>query len=88
MVVYSSDQMFTDSASLMVSGANQMLFTNTVSHFVDHETTVSIPAKSYEVSTLMLSARTAMTLGLCTMILLPLGSLVTGFVIWLRRRKR
>lgn len=88
MVVYSSDQMFTDSASLMVSGANQMLFTNTVSHFVDHETTVSIPAKDYEVSTLMISQGSALTLGLITMILLPLGSLIVGFVIWLRRRRR
>lgn len=32
-----------------------MLFTNTVSQFVDHETTVSVPAKDYEVSTLMLT---------------------------------
>lgn len=88
MVVYSSDQMFTDSASLMVSGANQMLFTNTVSHFVDHETTVSIPAKDYEVSTLMISQGSALTLGLITMILLPLGSLIVGFVIWLQRRRK
>ncbi len=88
MVVYSSDQLFTDSASLMVGGANQMLFTNTISHFVDHEVTVSIPAKDYEVSTLMLSSRSALTLGLITMILLPLSSLIIGFVIWLRRRKR
>ncbi|MDE6518333.1 MAG: Gldg family protein [Acetatifactor sp.] len=88
MVVYSSDQIFTDNASLMVGGANQMLFTNTVSHFVDHETTVSIPAKDYEVSTLMLSQKNALMLGLITIILLPVGSLVIGFVIWFRRRKR
>ena len=88
MVVYSSDQIFTDNASLMVGGANQMLFTNTVSHFVDHETTVSIPAKDYEISTLMLSQKNALMLGLITIILLPVGSLVIGFVIWFRRRKR
>lgn len=88
MIVYSSDQMFTDSASLMVGGANQMLFTNTVSRFVDHETSVSVPAKSYEVSTLLLSQKNALILGLITVILLPLGSLVTGFVVWFRRRRR
>lgn len=88
MVVYSSDQIFTDNASLMVGGANQMLFTNTVSHFVDHETTVSIPAKDYEVSTLMLSQRSALMLGLFTMIVLPVGSLVVGFVVWFRRRRK
>ena len=88
MVVYSSDQIFTDSASLMVGGANQMLFTNTVSQFVDHETTVSVPAKDYEVSTLLLSQKDALTLGLITMIVLPVGSLAAGFIIWFRRRRK
>ncbi|MDE5891654.1 MAG: hypothetical protein K2H45_01890, partial [Acetatifactor sp.] len=87
-VVYSCEQMFTDDASMMVSGANQMLFTNTVSHFVDHETTVSIPVKDYEVSTLMLSRGSALLLGLITVILLPLGSLIVGFVVWFRRRRK
>ena len=88
MVVYSCEQMFTDDASMMVSGANQMLFINTVSHFVDHETTVSIPVKDYEVSTLMLSRGSALLLGLITVILLPLGSLIIGFVVWFRRRRK
>ncbi len=88
MVVYSSPQMFTDDISLMVSGANQMLFTNTISHFVDHETTVSIPAKDYEVSTLMITQKSALTLGLITMIFLPVSSLVIGFVVWFRRRRK
>ncbi|MDE7223945.1 MAG: Gldg family protein, partial [Acetatifactor sp.] len=88
MVVYSCEQMFTDNASMMVSGANQMLFTNTVSHFVDHETTVSIPVKDYEVSTLMLSRSSALVLGLITVIILPLGCLIVGFVVWFRRRRK
>ncbi len=88
MVVYSCEQMFTDTASQMVGGANQMLFTNTVSHFVDHETSVSIPVKDYEVSTLMLSSADILLLGLITVILLPLGSLIIGFVIWFKRRKK
>lgn len=88
MVVYSCEQLFTDDTSRMVGGANQMLFTNTVSHFVDHETTVSIPVKSYEVSTLMLSSGSSLLLGLITVILLPLGSLIIGFVVWLKRRRK
>lgn len=88
MVLYSSTQLFTDQSNLMVSGANQRLFTNTVSKFVDHETTVSIPAKSYEVSTLILSRRSALLLGLVTMLVLPLGCLAAGFTVWFRRRRR
>lgn len=50
MVVYGCDQIFADEANSIVSGANQVLFTNTVSSFVNHEVSVSIPVKSYEVS--------------------------------------
>lgn len=88
MVVYSCDQMFTDTASQMVGGSNQMLFTNTVSQFVDHETSVSIPVKDYEVSTLMLSSANILVLGLITVVILPVGCLVIGFVIWFKRRKK
>ena len=88
VVVYSCDQLFTDNASQMVGGANQVLFTNTVSQFVDHETSVSIPVKDYEVSTLMVSSSYILLLGLITMIILPVGSLIIGFVIWFRRRKK
>ncbi len=88
MVVYGSEQIFTDEASSMVSGANQVLFTNTISSFVDHESSVSIPVKSYEVSYLTANQLHMLLLALLTTILLPVGSIVAGFVIWFRRRKR
>ena len=88
MVVYGSEQIFTDEASAMVSGANLTLFTNTISGFVDHESSVSIPAKSYEISALTINQMNVMLISLLTTILLPIGCMVTGFVIWFRRRKR
>lgn len=88
LVVYGSEQIFTDEASSMVSGANQVLFTNTISSFVDHESSVSIPVKSYEVSYLTANQLHVLLLALLTTILLPVASLVAGFVIWFRRRKR
>lgn len=88
MVVFGSSELFTDSADEMVSGANQMLFTNAVGEFADHEVSVSIPVKSYEVSTLILTQANILTLALITTVLLPVGCLVIGFVIWFRRRKR
>lgn len=88
MVVYGCEQIFTDEASAMVSGANMMLFTNTISGFVDHETSISIPAKSYEVSYLTINQSDVLLLTLLTTIFLPVGCLVLGFVIWFRRRKR
>lgn len=88
VVVYSCDQLFTDDASQMVSGANLTLFTNTVSEFAEYEVNASVPVKSYEVSTLTVNQIDAVVLMLITTLLLPLGCLVVGFVIWFRRRKR
>lgn len=87
MVVYGSEQIFTDEANEIVSGANQVLFTNTISSFVEQEVNVSIPVKSYEISSLTVPQSKAVFVGLMTVIILPLGCLATGFVIWFKRRK-
>lgn len=88
MVVYGCEQMFTDDANSMVSGANLQLFVNTVSSSVDHEVTVSVPVKRYEVSYLVVSQSDMVWWMIATTLILPLGCLITGFVIWFRRRKR
>lgn len=89
MVVYGSEQMFTDEASAMVSGSNLLLFTNTISNLMDQETTsASVPVKSYGVTSLVLNQLHALIISLVTAIVLPVGCLVAGFVIWFRRRKR
>ncbi|MGN1147604.1 MAG: Gldg family protein [Lachnospiraceae bacterium] len=89
LVLFSSEQMFTDSASQMVSGANQRLLTNTVNKYLEGFTSnISIPVKSYEVSSLVVTGSNALLLGVLTTIILPLLSLIAGFVIWFRRRKR
>ena len=88
MVLYTSEYLFEDSASQMVSGANLLLFSGTIGNLTENEISISVPVKSYEVSTLMISQSNIVILALATSIILPLGLLVVGFVIWLRRRKR
>ena len=88
MVVYGCEQIFTDNANVMVSGANQMMFINTVGAFAEHEVSVSIPAKSYEVSYLMIPQNRAVLLGVSLIVVIPVGCLTAGFVIWFRRRRR
>ena len=80
--------MFTDSANQMVSGANLMLLTNTIGYFADHDISVSIPVKSYEVSTLIISQSSIYLISSITTIILPLLLLACGFIIWLKRRKQ
>lgn len=88
MVVYGSCYMFTDSADEMVSGANKIVFTNTISAFADHEVSVSIPVKEYEVSYLTLTQSSIVTIGVILTVIIPVAWLVVGFVVWFRRRKR
>ncbi len=88
MVVYGCEQIFTDEASAMVSGSNLLIFTNTISNFVEHENTVSIPVKSFEVSMLTVTQADALLLALVTIVIVPFGCMIVGFVIWFNRRKR
>ena len=88
LVVYTSEQMFTDEANSMVSGANLTLFTNALSGFVDHEVSVSVPVKEYELSYLTLSQSRAVLIGVITVLVIPVGCLAAGFIIWFKRRKR
>lgn len=88
LIAIGCEQLFTEDADQMVSGANQMLFTNIAGSFADHEVSVSIPVKNYEVSNLTMTQSDIIVTGGITAVLLPIGCLVTGFVIWFRRRKR
>lgn len=87
-VMFSSEALFTASASEMVSGANLQLFSNVLSAYADHEVTVSIPVKSLERGSLTVTQSSFMLVALITVIIIPVGMLVAGFVIWFRRRRR
>ncbi len=88
MVVYGCEQLFTAESDQIVSGANQMLFTNTVGNFIRHEVSVSVPVKNYEVSSLAVSQADILLVTIITTVILPLACLAAGFIIWFRRRKR
>ncbi len=88
MIAIGCDQIFTDSADQVVSGANRLLFTNIMGSFSDHEMSVSIPVKSYEVSNVLVTQPSLTIIGGLVTVVLPLAFLVIGFVIWFRRRKR
>lgn len=88
MVVFGCGELFTDDASDMVAGANQKIFTNTVSSFVSHDVSVSVPVKSYEVSILTVPQSSVLLWAPLVTVIVPLGFLTVGFVIWLKRRRR
>ena len=88
MLLFSSYVMFTNSADTMVSGANSQLFANCLGTFGTYDAGISIPVKSYEVSTLLLTQQNIVILAVITTAVIPLAFLITGLVVWLRRRKK
>jgi ABC-2 type transport system permease protein len=88
IAVFTSDSMFTSDADQMVSGANLSVFAATISSFVDHETKVSIPVKSYDADYLTVTQASIFIVGGIMVVLIPILLIATGIVIWIRRRRR
>ena len=88
LIVFASETLLDEQVDAMVSGGNSTLFLNVLSQLADHESTVSIEAKSLTVSWLTVTAGSAIFWSLITVLVLPLFLLCLGGVIWFQRRKR
>ena len=89
IIYFSTANLLQGEVNQMVSGGNEKLVMAAFNSLVDSETTttVSIPAKSLEVSYLTLTAYDASFWKICVIGLIPGAFLVIGFMIWLKRRK-
>lgn len=89
LTVFASDMIFTDQADAAVSGTNSMLFGNILGEMIDTDTAVvTIPAKSYNLSAITVTQTDFICISLIILILLPVGMLIAGVVIWVKRRRR
>lgn len=86
--VVGGESLFTGDADDMAPGNNVKLFGNMISNLADHETSVSIPVKSLAMPNLTFNAQTAYIVMILCVVVFPLTMLVTGFLIWLKRRRR
>lgn len=89
-IIFSSENLFTQESDAMVAGTNQKLFSGVLQAFETEDgesSSVVIPLKNYEVEYLTVSQSWISVLALITVIVIPFGFLITGFVIWFRRRK-
>lgn len=89
-MIFSCENLFTQEADSMVAGTNQKLFSGVLQVFGTEEgesSSVVIPVKNYEVEYLTVPQSWISVLALMTVIVIPFGFIVTGFVIWFRRRK-
>lgn len=92
LFVMGSVYTFTDASDQMVSSRNSLLFNDILSVMVDDEGTsndgIVVPVKNYETATLTVNARAAFIYGILFTLLIPLGCIVAGIVVWAKRRKK
>lgn len=86
-VIVASEQIFTSSADKIVPGYNMKLFGSIISSLADRESSVSIPVKYFDIGYLAFSARAVYITGFVSIIVIPLGCLIIGLIIWLKRRR-
>ena len=87
-VIVASEQIFTSAADKVVPGYNMKLFGSIVSSLADQENSISIPVKYFDIGYLSFDAKAVSIVGTVSIFVLPLGCLLTGMVIWIKRRKR
>ena len=87
LLYLTTENLLQDDVNETVAGANYELIMNAVSNMVEHEVTISIPAKSYQIETLTVPRLDFLIWGLITLFILPVGLLSAGIIIWARRRK-
>lgn len=88
LFVFSCAQIFTDNANQAVAGTNQQLFSNIMRTVAKHETSVSIPVKSYSMEYLVASTSDVIVYEMVAIVILPLTLVIIGVMIWLKRRKK
>ena len=88
IVWFSSLNMMAEQFDASVSGANTKLVMGALNEMCQVEDTVSIPSKSLSYTSLMFTAGSMNFWGIAVMVVIPAVFLITGFVIWMRRRKQ
>jgi ABC-type uncharacterized transport system involved in gliding motility auxiliary subunit len=88
IIFTASDYLLDDSANQSVSGGNHDYILNGVNWLCEHESGITIHTKSLDNAKLVLTAAQTNFWSLITMVLLPVVVIVTGIVVWLRRRKK
>ena len=85
---FSSSSLIIDQYDSLVSGGNSDLVLNSISWLIGETgSDLSIHAKQLSVSQLALSSGSVVLWAAVLIIVIPLGLIAAGLVIWLRRRK-
>ncbi len=88
LVVFSTPYLTEESFISNYNLSNVDLLLNAIGYMCEHETSISIDAKSMDIETITPSAAAVGMQSIFFVVLLPAGLLITGIVIWAKRRKK
>ena len=90
VAAFGSCYAFTDQMNEQISGRNETLFSDVFSYLLPDQTgtSVSIPSKSIDASTLAINATGIRVFGLLTGIALPLALIIYGIAVCIVRKRR
>lgn len=89
LVIFTSENIFTENADQYVSGTNLTLFGNALKGIVTSDVEgVAIPMKSYDMSSITVTQTDLIFISLSLVIVIPIGLLIAGIVIWAKRRRK
>ena len=89
IVYYASSNLMDSQINQMVAGGNEQMIMSSLNWMCssDETSTISIPAKDLQVSSLTLTAYDASFWKIMVMGIIPAVVLIMGFMVWLKRRK-
>lgn len=90
IVYFASSAIFDAQMNAMVSGANYELLSSSLSWLcgTEENNSISIPSKSFDMTTLTVPASDMSFWSIFVTAVIPVGILLIGFGIWLKRRKQ
>jgi hypothetical protein len=88
LVVFSTPYLVEESLVGQLSISNMNLFLDAIGYMCEHESSITIDAKSMTTETITATAASVSTQSLLFVVLIPAGLLITGIVVWARRRKK
>lgn len=85
---YTTSQMLDETVNQLVSGGNFDLFINSINWMADREESISIQAKALDGGYLTVSSSASAFWSVILIGILPIGFMVVGIYVWIRRKAR
>ena len=87
LVVIASDQLLNTNVISQLPVGNLDVFLNALSWSCEHESTIAIASKDMSLTTLVVPSGTSYMYMFVMMFLIPVGLIVCGIVVWMKRRR-